>query len=68
MSVLFDPNRISVPEEEGPETVWQLTARIRARLEDEFPKVWVVGEVSNLKRHTSGHVLRTGAPTLGCRC
>ena len=59
MSVLFDPNRISVPEEEGPETVWQLTARIRARLEDEFPKVWVVGEVSNLKRHTSGHVFFT---------
>jgi exodeoxyribonuclease VII large subunit len=59
MSVLFDPNRICVPDEEGPETVWQLTGRIRARLEDEFPKVWVVGQVSNLKRHTSGHVFFT---------
>jgi len=59
MSVLFDPDRISVPEEEGPETVWQLTARIRGVLEDEFPKAWVVGEVSNLKRHTSGHVFFT---------
>jgi len=59
MSVLFDPNRIAVPDDEGPETVWQLTSRIRARLEDAFPKVWVVGEVSNLKRHTSGHVFFT---------
>ncbi|HUU93114.1 MAG TPA: exodeoxyribonuclease VII large subunit [Phycisphaerae bacterium] len=59
MSVLFDPNRISVPDDEGPETVWQLTSRIRACVEDEFPKVWVVGQVSNLKRHTSGHVFFT---------
>ena len=59
MSVLFDPNRIAVPDDDGPETVWRLTSRIRGVLEGEFPNVWVVGEVSNLKRHTSGHVFFT---------
>ncbi|MGB3088302.1 MAG: exodeoxyribonuclease VII large subunit, partial [Phycisphaerae bacterium] len=44
---------------EGPETVWQLTRRVQAALEDGFPQVWVVGEISNFKRHTSGHVFFT---------
>jgi len=44
---------------EGPETVWQLTRRVQAALEVEFPQVWVVGEISNFKRHTSGHVFFT---------
>ncbi|HUU11123.1 MAG TPA: exodeoxyribonuclease VII large subunit [Phycisphaerae bacterium] len=59
MSVLFDPSRVPVPDDEGPETVWQLTARIRDTLQAEFPKTWVVGEVSNFKRHSSGHVFFT---------
>jgi len=56
MSILFDVHDVPEPEEEGPETVWDLTRRIRDTLEVEFPQVWVVGQVSNLKRHASGHV------------
>ncbi|MEA3367168.1 MAG: exodeoxyribonuclease VII large subunit [Planctomycetota bacterium] len=57
MSILFDARDVPEPEEEeGPETVWALTRRIRDLLEVEFPQVWVVGQVSNLKRHSSGHV------------
>ncbi|MBM4019592.1 MAG: exodeoxyribonuclease VII large subunit [Planctomycetes bacterium] len=59
MSTLFDPASIPVPEPEGPETVGELTLRIQGVLEDEFPNVWVVGEISNFNRHTSGHVFFT---------
>jgi exodeoxyribonuclease VII large subunit len=58
-SVLFDASRIPVPEPEGPETVGLLTRRITAALESEFTDVWVVGEISNFNRHTSGHVFFT---------
>jgi len=56
MSILFDARAVPEPEEEGPETVWDLTRRIRDLLEIEFPQVWVVGQVTNLSRHSSGHV------------
>jgi exodeoxyribonuclease VII large subunit len=59
MSILFDPNQVPLPPDEGPETVGQFTARVRDALEDAFPQAWVVGEVSNLKRHGSGHVFFT---------
>jgi exodeoxyribonuclease VII large subunit len=59
MDTLFDPAKIPLPEGEGPETVWELTSRIRDALETGFPDVWVVGEISNLSRHTSGHVFFT---------
>jgi exodeoxyribonuclease VII large subunit len=36
-------------------TVSALTQQIQAALEGEFLSVWVSGEVSNLKRHGSGH-------------
>jgi exodeoxyribonuclease VII large subunit len=36
-------------------TVSQLTARIKDALEDEFPSVWVAGEISNYSRPQSGH-------------
>ncbi len=36
-------------------TVTSLTQAIRQTLESEFPVVYVVGEVSNYKRHQSGH-------------
>ncbi|MGB2797906.1 MAG: exodeoxyribonuclease VII large subunit, partial [Phycisphaerae bacterium] len=55
----FDASLIPEPEAEAPETVWELTRRIQTTLEDGFPQVWVVGEVSNFKRHTSGHVFFT---------
>lgn len=50
-------------------TVTQLTERVRSLFESEFPKVWVEGEISNLKRHTSGHTyftLRDAGATLRC--
>jgi len=56
---LFDATKVPVPEEDAPQTVWELTSRIRDALETEFPDVWVVGEISNFNRHTSGHVFFT---------
>ncbi len=40
-------------------SISELTRRIRGSLEQEFFNLWVVGEVSNLKRPTSGHVYLT---------
>src|SRR5215470_1954345 len=40
-------------------TVSELTARIKGRLEDAFPAVWVEGEISNLRVPTSGHAYFT---------
>ena len=36
-------------------TVSELTSHIRRSLEDQFPAVWVEGEISNLRRPSSGH-------------
>jgi exodeoxyribonuclease VII large subunit len=38
-----------------PLSVSELTARIKILLEGEFIELWVEGEVSNYRRHTSGH-------------
>lgn len=46
----------------SPAQVWtvsQLTAQIKGLLETEFASVWLAGEISNFKRHTSGHVYLT---------
>ncbi len=40
-------------------TISELTGRIRGSLEREFFHLWVAGEVSNLKKPTSGHVYLT---------
>ena len=37
-------------------TVSQVTELIKAALEVAFPQVWVEGEISGFKRHTSGHI------------
>lgn len=37
-------------------TVSQLTNAIKFQLEEAFPHIWVEGEVSNFKAHTSGHL------------
>ena len=37
-------------------TVTELTRKIRALLEDNFPNVWVEGEVSDLRTPSSGHM------------
>ncbi|HEX5529633.1 MAG TPA: exodeoxyribonuclease VII large subunit [Methylomirabilota bacterium] len=40
-------------------TVSELAMRIKAQLEDQFPAVWVVGEISNLRTPSSGHAYFT---------
>ncbi|MCI0512097.1 exodeoxyribonuclease VII large subunit [candidate division KSB1 bacterium] len=37
-------------------TVTELTREIKQILEDSLPLVWVVGEISNYKLHSSGHI------------
>lgn len=40
-------------------TISELTRRIRGSMEQEFFNIWVVGELSNVKRPSSGHVYLT---------
>jgi exodeoxyribonuclease VII large subunit len=40
-------------------SVGELTRSLKQLVEESFASVWVEGEVSNLKRHTSGHVYLT---------
>jgi exodeoxyribonuclease VII large subunit len=40
-------------------TVSSLTREIKALLETSFPRLWVEGEVSNYKKHSSGHLYFT---------
>jgi exodeoxyribonuclease VII large subunit len=40
-------------------SVSELTAELKALLEDTFSGVWVEGEISNFKHHTSGHMYFT---------
>lgn len=37
-------------------TVYELTSEIKRSLEERYGEVWVQGEVSNFKHHTSGHM------------
>ena len=39
-----------------PLTVTQLTETIKAKLENDFPSVWVTGEVTGVSRPASGHI------------
>src|SRR6476646_10896961 len=44
------------PEDVKVYAIGELTRAVKGLLEEAFaPSVWVSGEVSNLKRHTSGH-------------
>ncbi|MBN1510536.1 MAG: exodeoxyribonuclease VII large subunit [Phycisphaerae bacterium] len=63
---LFDPTRITGParpSKPDPDALWtvsQLTQRIKRTLTDHLPPtLHVVGEISNIKRHSSGHVYFT---------
>lgn len=61
---VFDPNRIGVPRivtaGERTFTVSQLNALIKQVLGDQLPgTIHLVGEISNLTRHTSGHLYLT---------
>jgi exodeoxyribonuclease VII large subunit len=40
-------------------TITELTRQIKYSLESAFPRVWVEGEISNFKQHTSGHLYFT---------
>ncbi len=40
-------------------SVSQLTREVKNLLETSFPRLWVEGEISNVKRHTSGHLYFT---------
>lgn len=37
-------------------TVTEITRRIKSLLEEEFPDIWILGEISNLKIPSSGHI------------
>src|SRR6188474_395575 len=41
--------------ERRPVSVSELTSQIRGTLEKRFASVWVEGEISNFKAHSSGH-------------
>jgi len=45
--------------EERIYTVGELTREIKEVLESSFPRIWVEGEISNFKRHSSGHLYFT---------
>ncbi len=63
----FDPNRIQARSTKppragggGPLTVSQVTALVREAIESTLPPtVHVAGEISNFKRHSSGHLYFT---------
>jgi exodeoxyribonuclease VII large subunit len=40
-------------------TITEFTRQIKFSLESSFPRVWVEGELSNFKQHTSGHLYFT---------
>lgn len=48
-AALFDETK------RGPMTVSELTGAVRNALEARFSSVWVEGEISNFKAHSSGH-------------
>ena len=52
-----DEGDVAPPREDEPEviTVSELNRSIKGLLEGKFPLIWVKGEISNFKAHTSGH-------------
>lgn len=49
--------------------VSEITRHIRGLLETEFRSIWVEGEISNFKRHSSGHIyftLKDESAQIGC--
>jgi exodeoxyribonuclease VII large subunit len=48
-------NKLFDNVERRPLTVSQLTGAIRTKLESSFNSIWVEGEISNFKSHSSGH-------------
>lgn len=46
-------------EEKKVHTVSEITRQIKLSLEQRFPRIWLQGEISNYKQHTSGHLYFT---------
>ncbi len=44
------------PSERRVYSVSEITREIKLHLENQFPGLWIEGEMSNLKRHASGHL------------
>src|SRR5687768_14701882 len=64
-SALFDE------KERRPLTVSELTNSVRITLESRFTSVWVEGEISNFKAHSSGHwyfTIKDEAAQLRAKC
>jgi len=51
-----DDSDTVAPSERRVYTVSEVTREIKLTLEEEFPPMWVEGEISNLKQHSSGHL------------
>lgn len=50
-------------------SVLEISARIKSMLENGLPEIWVEGEISNFKKHTSGHLyfsLKDDKAVLNC--
>ncbi|MBI4368581.1 MAG: exodeoxyribonuclease VII large subunit [Candidatus Omnitrophica bacterium] len=50
------------PERVGTQKIYkvsEITRQIRSLLESQFQAIWIEGEVSNFKRHSSGHIYFT---------
>lgn len=54
--LLYYPERLPLPETRAIYSVSELNRRARTLLEESFSMVWVEGEISNFKKHTSGHM------------
>jgi exodeoxyribonuclease VII large subunit len=48
-----------MPTEKQVISVTDITRQIKMSLEQRFPRVWIQGEISNFKQHTSGHLYFT---------
>jgi exodeoxyribonuclease VII large subunit len=48
-----------MPPEKQVISVTDITRQIKMSLEQRFPRVWIQGEISNFKQHTSGHLYFT---------
>lgn len=59
----------AVPTTQKIYKVSEITRHIRGLLETEFRSIWVEGEISNFKRHSSGHMyftLKDETAQIGC--
>ncbi len=60
---------ITTPKTQKIYKVSEITRHIRGLLESEFRSIWVEGEISNFKKHSSGHMyftLKDESAQIGC--